>query len=353
MTSFFAELYPSSCSTPSSGLSIKLSYVPRSGQSFYNNILQLPYTTNKCPVDIFINLDNNKDMKGLSFYSKCLELKFESLLFWELEHKFFIPMTDDTLCIKAEKFTSLFPDTSQFGLLVHSYLLKDNLRLGSFFTLQQGYSDNITVSLGFSHSTSDRVGLLHSVKINVLDGSFITSIILRNNELIFSGSTTIFSNYFVHMTGVASTVMSWEDLTISINGWFPRVPGNLVDELEKSVHDKIKRTAAFYNLTLQYNLSEIYTIVNITFSVDVKKVSPAIIPINIIANISYNQARSTFMTPFHFKQSLLAQKNAIVDGIVSTTNPSELEVCFNISGSYLCHCVTGYARSTNGTCEGE
>ena len=292
-------------------------------------------------------------MKGLSFYSKCLELKFGSLLFWELEHEFYIPMTDDTVCIKPEKFTSLFPDTSQIGLLVHSYLLKDNLPLGRFFTLQQGYSDNVSVSLGFSHSTSDRVGLLHSVKINVLDGSFIGPINLRNNELIFSGSETIFSNYFVHMTGVASTVMSWEDLTISINGWFPRVPGNLVDDLQKSIRDKIKRAAAFYNLTLQYSLSEIYSIVNIIFSVDVKKVSPAIIPINIIANISYNQAQSTFTTPFHFKQSLLAQKNAIIDSIVSTTNPSEVEVCFNISGSHLCQCVTGYARNTIGTCEGE
>ena len=302
-----------------------MSYVPRSGQSFYNNLLQLPYDTNKCPVDVFINLDNNKDMKGLSFYSKCLELKFESLLFWELEHKFYIPMTEDTLCIKPENFTSLFPNTSQFGLLVHSSLLKDNLPLGSFFTLQKGYSDNVTVSLGFSHLTPNRVGLLHSVKINILNGSFIAPVILRNNELTFSGSATIFSKYFVYMTGLATTKISWEDLIISINGWFLRVPDSLVDQLEKGVHDKIKMTATFYNLTLQYNLSEIYSIVNITFSVDVKTVSPAIIPINIIANISYNQTQSTFTAPFHFKQSLLTQQNAIVDGIVSTINPSEVE----------------------------
>ena len=327
---FLTELHLSSCSTPSSGLSIKLSYVPSFGQFFYNNLLQLPYDTSECPVDIFINLDNNKDMKGLSFYSKCLGLKFGSLLFFELEHKFYIPMTEDALCIKLKNFTSLFPDTSQFGLLVHSSLLKDNIPLGSFFTLQQGYSDNVTVSLGFSHSTSNRVGLLHSVKINILNGSFIAPVILRNNELTFSGSATIFNKYFVHMTGLASTEMSWEDLTIKINGWFPRVPGSLVVQLEKHVHNTIKRTGAFYNLTLQYNLSEIYTIVNITFSVDVKTVSSEIIPINIIANISYNQTKSTFTTPFHFKQSLLTQKNAIVDGIVSATNPSEVEFCLNM-----------------------
>ena len=323
---FLTVLSPSSCSTPSSGIAIKLSYVPRSGQSFYNNLLQLPYDTNKCPVDVFINLDNNKDMKGLSFYSNCLELKFGSLLFRELEHKFYIPMTDDTLCIKPENFTSLFPNTSQFGLIVHSSLLKDNLPLGSFFTLQQGYSDNVTTSLGFFHSTSNRVGLLHSVKINILDGSIITPIILRNNELRFSGSTTIFSNYFVHMTGFATTEKSWEDLTISINGWFPRVPGSLVVQLEKQVHNTIKKTPSFYNLTLQYHLWEIYTIVNITFSVDVKTVSPVIFPINIISNISYNQTQSTFTAPFHFKQSLLTQKNAIVDGIVRTTSPSRWSV---------------------------
>ena len=302
-------------------MAIKLSYVPQSNQFFYNNLLQLPYDTNTCPVDVFINLDNNKDMKGLSFYSKCIELKFGSLLFWELEHKFNIPMADDTLCIKPENFTSLFPNISQFGLLVHSYLLKDNLPLGSFFTLQQGYSDNVTVSLGFSHSTSNRVGLLYSVKISILDGSFIAPIILRNNELTFAGSATIFNKYFVHMTGLASTVMSWEDLTISINGWFPRVPGSLVDELEKYIHNKINRTAAFYRIIQQYSLSKIYTIVNITFSVDVKTVSPVIFPIKITANIFCSQAQSTFTAPFNFKQSLFTQKDAIVDGIVNSMNP--------------------------------
>ena len=226
------ELLPSSCSTPSSGLAIKLSYVPRSGQSFYNNVLQLPYDNNNCAVDVFINFDSNKDMKGLSFYSNCLELKFGSLLFFEFEHKFDIPMAEDTLCIKPENFTSLFPNTSQFGLIVHSPLLNDNLLLGSFFTLQQSYSDNITMSLGFFHSISDRVGLLHSVKINILNGSFIAQIILRNNELTFSGSTYIFSKYFVHMIGLAITDTSWKELTVSINGWFLSVAGSLVDELE-------------------------------------------------------------------------------------------------------------------------
>ena len=331
-------------------------------------------------------MDSNKDMKGLSFYSNCLELKFGSLLFWELEHKFYIPMAEDTLCIKPENFTSLFPNTSQFGLVVHSSLLKDNLPLGSFFTLQQGYSDNITVSLGLFHSISDRVGLLHSVKINILSGSFIAPIILRNNELTFSGSTYIFSNYFVHMIGLAITDTSWEELTVSINGWFLRVPGSLVDELEKHVHNKIKSTAAFYNLTLQYNLSEIYTIVNITFSVNVKTVSPVIFPINIISNNSYNQTQSTFTAPFNFKQSLLAQKNAIVDGIVSTTNPCRWtlvfnliyvlltfkkfprhtdnneclvnnggcsQVCNNINGNYYCSCYSGYRVIDRHQCIGK
>ena len=318
---FYTDFPPSSCSNPSSGLAIKLSYVPRSDQSFYNNLLQLPYDTNKCPVDVFINLDNNKNMNGVSFYSKCLEIKFGSLLFLELEHKFYIPMSDDTLCIKPENFTSLFPNTSQFGLLVHSSLLQDNLPLGSFFTLQQGYSDNVTVSLGFSHSTSNRVGLLHSTIINIFDGSFVAPIILRNNELTFSGSANIFSNYFVYMTGLATTEISWEELTININGWFPRAPGSLVDELEKYVHDQIKRTAAFYGIIQQYSLSEIYTIVNVTFSIDVKKVSPVIFPIDIIANISCNQTQSTFTAPFNFKQSLLIQKDAIVDGIVKSMYP--------------------------------
>uniref|UniRef100_A0A1X7UBP4 Uncharacterized protein n=1 Tax=Amphimedon queenslandica TaxID=400682 RepID=A0A1X7UBP4_AMPQE len=218
-----------SCSTGSipSGISFKLSYRVESTDGFFFNFFQLPYDTSYCPVDTFINLNSLQEMNGLSFYSNCLELVYDSLVLGMLSHKFYIPMDSNTLCIDPQDFTNYFSTPSSFGLW-----------------LQPG-RDRVTVSLGFSGTADEKVGLLHSVEIAVLDGIFESPIILRDKELSFTGLTVIFNNdlYLAQLKGTSPATTSWGQMMISINGWFPRSDDRFLVRLEGSVRQYVRNIA--------------------------------------------------------------------------------------------------------------
>ena len=196
-----------------SGMAIKVSYTPRQGQPFYSKLFQLPYDTPHCPVDVFIALDSNKNMSGLSLYSDCFDILYNNLLFQKLAHRMYIPMVPQTLCNQPTNFTAMFPDLQSFGLIIHSTIRDSNnsyLPLGTYFKLLQGY-DGTAMSLAYSHSSVTKVGLLYSVQVNVMDTSFITKVILRDNELSFTGAGNISNKdlYYANLHGKSSVTMSF------------------------------------------------------------------------------------------------------------------------------------------------
>ena len=195
---------------------------------------------------MFIALDSNKNMNGLSLYSDCLDILYNNLLFQTFAHCMYIPMAPQTLCNQPTNFTAMFPDLQSFGLIIHSTIRDSSnnfLPLGTYFKLLQGY-DGTAMSLAYSHSSATKVGLLYSVQVNVMDTSFITKVILRDNELSFTGSGKISNKdlYYVNLHGKSSVVMSlWNDLVLDINGWFPRFPKGFVDILQDNVHKTINQ----------------------------------------------------------------------------------------------------------------
>ena len=230
----------SSCTRENaSGIAWKLTYRPQPSQDFYLNLLSLPFDTPNCSVDVFLNLDSNKDMNGVSFYSTCLIIKYNELLFVDLTHTFYIPLDNETLCTSVN-LTNQFPDYQSFGLLIHSTFPSTQsmgIPLGSFFKLLSG-SDNTAVSFGFSSSSESKVGVLHSVNITVLRTTFNSQLVLQDNELSFMGSADIFGDviYFAHMMGRGDSLSTWNDLDINLIGWFPRENGKIQTILEDSVH---------------------------------------------------------------------------------------------------------------------
>ena len=234
-------LPPASCPNmgPSNGISFKLAYIPQQDQRFYLSILGLPFDTRQCPVDVFLSLNSSQDMNGLSFYSECLDVSFGTLLFTGLAHRMYIPMSDETMCIKPANFTSLYPSVD-FGLVIHSSLNVSRLRLNNFIQLFPGY-DGTAVSLGFYKDTSERVGLIHSLEMTMFDRAFVTQARLRNMELSFGLMMNLFNKelYAAHIQGLASTSRQWKDMAVSVRGWFPKGNGLFVDTLERSVIEEI------------------------------------------------------------------------------------------------------------------
>ena len=250
------DIVPFSCSSGSlpSGVSLKLSYRVESTKGFFFSFFQLPYDTPHCPVDAFININSVKEMNGFSFYSSCLELVYDKLVFAMLSHKFYLPMDSSTLCTDPRDFAKHFSSPSSYGLWVQSSLFPTTLsyyQLSPLLKLQPGQG-RATMTIGFSKSTTHKVGLLHSVEITVLDVNFESPIFLQDRELSFSGSTVIFNNelYFAQLTGTAPTTTSWAQMRISIDGWFPRTKDRFLIKLEESVRRHLQQIANRANARL-------------------------------------------------------------------------------------------------------
>ena len=197
---------------------------------------------------MFIALDSNKNMSGLSLYSDCIDILYNNLLFQKLAHRMYIPMVPQTLCNQPTNFTAMFPDLQSFGLIIHSTIRDSSnsyLPLGTYFKLLQGY-DGTAMSLAYFRLSATKVGLLYSVQVNVMDTSFITKVILKDNELSFTGSGNIYNKYlyYANLHGKSSVTISlWNELNLEINGWFPRFPKGFIDILQDNVHKTIKQKA--------------------------------------------------------------------------------------------------------------
>ena len=174
-------------------------------------------------------------MNGLSFYSECLQITYDMFIFAGLAHRMYIPMSDETMCIKPANFTFLYPSID-FGLVIHSSLNVSRLRLNNFIQLLPGYNGT-AVSLGFYKDTSERVGLIHSLEMTMFDRAFVTQARLKNMELSFGLMMNLFNKelYAAHIQGLASTSRQWKDMAVSVRGWFPKGNGSFVDTMERSV----------------------------------------------------------------------------------------------------------------------
>lgn len=227
---------------------MKLSYRPHQFDTFYRRIFQLPYDTKKCSISAFISLSSRKNMNSFSFYSDCLELLVDSLLFQNLAHRIYYPTTKQEICNQPHNFTSLY-GTKNFGLVVHS-LIKDtypgnSMQLGIYFQLMRSYL-GADFSLGYKSMLQERVGLLYSVKVTVFDTYFVTQIALKSNEATFKGSANLFGKSFYHVTmeGRAETQATWNDLTLKLTGWFSNASEMFLQTLKKSINDEIRTRAA-------------------------------------------------------------------------------------------------------------
>ena len=233
------------CTTPS-GVGVKLFYSLRQRQPFYQKLFQLPFDTDSCPIDMFLSLDANKDMNGLSFYSECIEVLYDSLLLQDLVHKIYIPLGNDSICNQPVNFTRRYPNQDRFGLIVHSSLKRTIPLDGVYFTLLQS-TDTADVSIGFMKRSNGKVGLLHSVEVNVMESILTVPVTFEGSELAFTGSSKLFSRfgefYEADLVGKANTVSVWERLTLELYVKFSKVPGRFLHRLNEEIYKDVERRA--------------------------------------------------------------------------------------------------------------
>ena len=177
-------------------------------------------------------------MNGLSFYSSCLDILYDQLLFAgdEFEHYFYLISNTSTLCTNSS-----LPDSQDFGLLVQSSV-SSSVPLGKFFMILPGPK---AVEMKYSASSQSKTGLIQSVDVAILGISDNTALVLRDSFLSFSITGNMFMDnlYKASITGTAFTTSPWDIIRINITGYFS---GDFPGRINMAVHKhlmQISKTA--------------------------------------------------------------------------------------------------------------
>jgi len=242
----FTDTIPETCRlsdadyTPS-GLSLKVLYRPRSGQSFFSRLFSFPEETLECPVDVFMNLDSSLQLQGLSMYTNmgCPWLNLRQLMFTSMNHALYFPssMGLDLFCLDHEDL-----GVSDPSLTIYSTLQQSRLPLGKFMTLLPG-PNSTALSVAFQSDSSQFHAQMHSVDVSILGTHFNVPVEIQDSNLQFSTEANIFGSYPAHLTGTAPIDTPWNRLNLSIHGEMADGENSFIQTVENYVHNFINAAA--------------------------------------------------------------------------------------------------------------
>ena len=180
-------------------------------------------------MDAFINLNSDIHFKGLSLYTDCPDLNVDRLSFTSMYYKLYFPGNGSNyICLPENDFNG-----DLYSLYLFSFLKRERLSLGKFFTLLPNEDNIPTLSLAFSPKTgTSLVGRLHSVSVSLLRAQFITEINIHNGNLECTTDVDIFGNVSTTLTIQAPTSSPWKRLPLKVEGTMNNGPGSFLEQLQ-------------------------------------------------------------------------------------------------------------------------
>ena len=200
-----------------SGIAFKLIYRQLPGQELFSNLLGFAEETTNCPIDVFINLDSNIQLQGLSLHTRCPHLNLGRLTFTGMEHRLFFSGSSgfEQFCIQSSS-SSIGMDKP--SLVIQSLLIANRLPLGKFMTLLQS-NDTPALLVSYPQDSTVIYGEMESVSIALLRTRFVSTITIMNGMLMLRANTKIFGTYSAMLTVSASiNEAPWERLPLNVQG---------------------------------------------------------------------------------------------------------------------------------------
>ena len=126
-------------------------------------------------------------------------------------HKLYFPGNGSNyLCLPENDFNGAL-----YSLYLFSFLKRERLSLGTFFTLLPNEDNIPTLSLAFSPKTktgTSLVGRLHSVSVSLLGAQFITEVNIHNGNMACNADVDIFGKVSTTLKIQAPTSSPWKRL---------------------------------------------------------------------------------------------------------------------------------------------
>ena len=197
-----------------SGIAFKMLYRQYPEQEFFSNLLSFTKNTVDCPINVFVNLDDDLGLQGLSFHTRCPHLNLGRLIFTGMEHRFYFSGIGDfsPFCFSETGYVSETP------LLIKSTLRSSSLQLGKFMTLHPG-NDSPTLLVRYTSENTNFYAEMNSVRVSLLGTIFSTNMIISSNVLKYTANINIFSSYLANLSvSAAVDEAPWERLRLRVFG---------------------------------------------------------------------------------------------------------------------------------------
>ena len=231
--------------TEPTGLSFILTYMPSTDNiGLWSNIFRVPPnlifglpTQSSCPVNVFVALDSNMDMRGVQLTSQCVDVDVGRFQFNgnSLIHTLSVVGNADDynlICVTDDIITS---DTRVF-LQTKFTSSNDSLQLGYFMTLRPNENLN-ALTTTFFKDTSSFVGKMYVVDFMLLGTRFTTEVDIYQDGLQFTTNCNMFNRYPVQLTGMADQNSEWNGLPLRLSGNFVMSPTNIPYLLQAEIHE--------------------------------------------------------------------------------------------------------------------
>ena len=230
------------------GLSFILTYMPSTDNTgLWSNIFRVPPilifglpTQSSCPMDVFVALDNNMDMRGVQLRSQCVDVSVGRFQFNgnSLIHTLGVVGNANDynlICITDDIITS---DTRVF-LQTKFTSSTDSLQLGYFMTLRPDENLN-ALTTAFFKDTSSFAGRMHVVDFMLLGTRFTTEVDIDQDGLQFTADCNIFNRYPIQLTGMTDQSSEWNGLPLRLSGKFVMSPTNIPYLLQTEIHEYVE-----------------------------------------------------------------------------------------------------------------
>ena len=255
------------CATVPTGLSFVQTYMPSTDNTgLWSTIFRVPpnpifglSTQFSCPIDTFVALDNNMDLRGVQLRSKCIDVDVGSFQFIDDSLVHTISMVSNVkndfnvICVSNDIIT---PVTKLF-LQTKFTSNTDSLQLGYFMTLRPDVNLN-ALSISFLKDTAIFFGKIHVVEFRLLGTRFTTEVNIDQDGLLFTTKCNTFDKYPIELTGTADQNSQWNGLPIKLSGNFIMTQTNIPYLLQKEIQayvnfiaNRTRITKQSINITLQ------------------------------------------------------------------------------------------------------
>ena len=216
-----------------SGISFSVSYEPLPGETFFSRLLRFTETTQECNLQVYLPVDADFSIQGLSLHTECPLLALSELILPEMSH------TLNFIGSKADCFGSDFLGVSDPALVIESELTNDRLRLGNILQLRPDSDGPDILTVYGQGADSGYTARFPNMQVSLFGVEFEANANIVNNILEIAAISTVFG-YPAELTiSAPSNLSDWCELMLTVQGSLLPGEGSFFQRLSNEVVKKL------------------------------------------------------------------------------------------------------------------